>query len=393
MRFIIVGGGVAGITAAMDLARRENADVHVYSDEEYPYYYRPHLTEFLAGTMTMSKLMRRPLSWYTGRGIHVHLGQRVQKIHADSHQIVLPDGTLVEYDKLLLAMGSVPFIPPIKGADKKGVRTWRTLEDTLEMEKAAVTCQDIVVIGGGLLGLEAARGLKTFCSKVTVLEYFPRLLPRQLDVEGAALLQQFVEEMGVEVVTGARTSEFSGDKRVTGVSLADGQHFNAQTILVAAGVRPCTPLAIDAGIQVNKGVLVNHRMETNIPEIYAAGDLAEYEGYTWAIASIAQAQTRIAAANMAGEDKLYDVVTPSTALKIVGINVNSIGLVNPEADAGCREFRPEQQPEGQYKKIVTRDNTIVGAIAINDKILAKQLEQMISNRETVDPDKAMALLA
>ncbi len=392
MRYIIIGGGVAGITAALDLARRKAGDIHVYTEEEYPYYYRPQLTEFLVGTLALNKLLRRSLSWYTGRGIHVHLGERVVGIQPKAKTITLEKGNIVPYDKLLVATGSIPFIPPIKGVDKIGVRTWRTLEDTLELEKAALTCQDVVVIGGGLLGLEAARGLKTFCGQIKILEFFPRLLPRQLDAEGAALLQHFVESLGIDVIVGAKTEEILGNQRVTGVRLQDGQEIPCQTVLMASGVR-CNPqLAEDAGIAVDRGIIVNEYMETSISDIYAAGDTAVYKGYSWAIAPIAQAQARIAVANMLGEIVAYNVVVPSTTLKVVGIDVSSVGIVNPEAGT-CTELRSLKKEQGTYKKIILQNGVIIGSIIINNKSLAKELESMVSNQQKLSEEEAKQLIA
>ncbi len=391
MQFVIVGGGVAGITAAMDLARRELGEVHVYTDEEYPYYYRPMLTEFLAGTVTMDRLLRHPPDWYAERGVQQHLDTKVVKLDPQGKTITLEDGTVVPYDKLLLAMGSLPSLPPIEGIRKPGVYTWRTLEDTLEIEKAAATCSSTVVIGGGLLGLEAARGLRSFCGKVTVLEYFPRLLPKQLDEEGAALLQRFVKSLGLDVVVGARTQEIVGEPRATGVRLKDGQEFPAQTILVAAGVRSNVELAADAGIEVEKGVVVDDHMATSAPDVFAAGDVAVYKGYSWAIAPIAQAQSRVAAANMVGEETVYDVVLPSTTLKVVGIDVASVGMVNPETEE-YEEFRHVDDEAGTYKKIVLRDGTIAGAIIINDKVLARDLEKKIGERAAMTAEEARSII-
>lgn len=390
MRFVIVGGGVAGVTAAMDLARRKAGEVIVYSDEEYPYYYRPQLTEFLAGNLTTSQLIRRPLSWYQDRGIDLRVGAPVTAVDTARKTIAVA-GDNVSYDKLLLAMGSLPFVPPIDGTDKERVLTWRTLDDTLEMEKAAVTCQDIAVIGGGLLGLEASRGLKSFCASITVLEYFPRLMPRQLDEQGARLLQDFVEGLGIDVIVGARTQALIGNGRVTGVQLQDRETLPAQTVVVAAGVRSNAALAADAGIEVDRGIVVDNRMATSAPDVYAAGDVGVYQGYSWAIAPIAQAQARIAAANMVGEDKIYDVVVPSTTLKVVGIDVSSAGLVNP-GDDEVVEVRALDKDAGTYKKIVIRDNVIVGSIVINDRALAKELERRISDQAPMEPEAAQKLV-
>ncbi|HOT93089.1 MAG TPA: FAD-dependent oxidoreductase [Anaerolineae bacterium] len=391
MRFVIVGGGVAGITAALELANRKSGSVEVYSDEEYPYYYRPQLTEFLAGGITLERLLRRDLTWYKGRGIDVYLGCSVTRVDAGAHTITLADGTQVTYDRLLLATGSIPFVPPLPGSDKNGVFTWRTLADTLELERRASACGQTIVLGGGLLGLEAARGLLGFCGNVTVLEFFPRLLPRQLDVEGATLLQQFVESLGIKVVVGAQTEAFLGERAVTGVRLKDGREFPAGLVLVAAGVRCNARLAQEAGLTVDRGIVVDDHMATSAPDIYAAGDVAVYKGYTWAIAPIAQAQGRTAAVNMAGEATPYDVVVPSTTLKVVGIDVSSVGMVNPETE-DYTEIRAFDAEARTYKKIVLHDGRIVGSIVINDKKLAKDLEDRIARRETLTPDQAQALL-
>ena len=289
-------------------------------------------------------------------------------------------------------MGSLPFVPPIPGSDKQGIFTWRTLADSLAFEKAAVMCHRTLVLGGGLLGLEAARGLLGFCSKVTVLEYFPRLLPRQLDIEGATLLQSFVESLGIEVIVGAQTEAFLGDEHVTGVRLKDGREFPARTVLVAAGVRSNAQLAASAGIEVARGVVVDDYMATSVPDIYAAGDVAVYKGYSWAIAPLAQAQGRVAAANMAGVETIYDVVVPSTTLKVVGIDVSSVGIVNPEEE-GFTELKRLDKDAGTYKKIILRDGIIVGSIVINDKLFAKELEKKIAARTPMTVEEAETLLA
>ncbi len=392
MRFVIVGGGVAGITAALELGNRRLGTVAVYSDETYPYYYRPQLTEFLAGGITLERLLRRDLAWYKGRGIDVYLGRSVTRVAPDAKKITLVDGTRVEYDKLLLATGSVPSVPPLKGVEKSGVFTWRTLADTLELEQAASFCGKTVVLGGGLLGLEAARGLLGFCGAVTVLEFFPRLLPRQLDVEGATVLQRFVESLGIRVVVGAQAEEVLGDQMVTGLRLKDGREFPAGLVLVAAGVRCQARLAQEAGLTVDRGIVVDEYMATSAPDIYAAGDAAVFKGYSWAIAPIAQAQGRIAALNMAGEATAYDVVVPSTTLKVVGIDVSSVGMVNPET-ADYIEIRASETEANSYRKIVLHDGKIVGSIIINNKVLAKNLENRIAQREAMTPDQARALLA
>ncbi len=392
MRYVIVGGGVAGITAAMDLARRKLGEVIVYSDEEYPDYYRPHLTEFLAGNLPMSRLLRRPLSWYQDRGIDLRLGKRVTALNPAQKTITV-DGNGVGYDKLLLATGCLPFVPPINGADQHRVLTWRTLEDTLRMEKAATTCREIAVIGGGLLGLEAARGLKSYCANVSVLEFFPRLMPRQLDETGSRLLQDFVESLGINVIVGARTEEILGNGQITGVQIQGGRIVPAQTVVVAAGVRANATLAAEAGLTVDRGIVVDERMTTSDPDIHAAGDTSVFRGSNWAIAPIAQAQARVAAANMAGDESLYDVVVPATTLKVVGIDVSSAGFVNPEDGDAATEIRKLDHEAGTYRKIVLRGSVIIGSIVINDRQLAKELGNAISSGQSMTPEEAQSLIS
>ncbi len=392
MRSVIVGGGVAGISAAMDVARRGLGEVIVLSDEAYPYYYRPQLTEFLAGNLTLERLIRRPLPWYQERGIDIRLGTRASKLVPDAKTVILDGGSEIGYDRLLLAMGSAPIVPPVKGADKEGVYTWRTLEDTLAMEKMATMCQDIIVMGGGLLGLELARGLRGFCSDITVLEYFPRLMPRQLDEDGARLLQQFVSSQGIKVVVGAQIDALTGQEHVTGAHLVDGREFGANAVVVAAGVRPSATIAKDAGIMVDRGIVVDEHMATSVPDVYAAGDVASFKGYSWAIAPIAQAQARVAAANIAGEPLTYDAVVPSTTLKVIGIDVSSVGLVNPE-NSDYLEVRALDQDLGTYRKIVIHDGTIVGSIVINGRKLAQDLEAKIAARAAMTVDEARAMIS
>lgn len=391
MRFVIIGAGVAGFTAAMDLARRKVGEVIVFSDEPFPYYYRPQLTRFLAGELPLKRLIRRPLYWYWERGIDLRVGSPVEEIDPVAKTVRVL-GRAVSYDRLLIATGSRPFVPPIPGVDKAGVLTWRTLEDTIEITRAAFTSQDLVVIGGGLLGLEAARGLRGTCKRLTVLEYFPRLLPRQLDLEGATLLQHLIEEMDIRVVTSARVKALTGDQTVSGVELASGEILSAQAVIIAAGVRCHSHLAKQAGIAVDQGIIVDEYMHTNVPDIYAAGDVAVYRGQNWALATIAQAQGATAAANMAGESTPYKAVIPATSLKVAGVDVTSIGLVNPQAEDGATEIRALDHTEKIYRKIVLQDGVIVGAILVNDNQLAKELENRVAGHETLSHREAEALI-
>lgn len=394
MHYVIIGSGVAGITAALELSRRQAGPVDVYTDEPHTYYYRPQLSHFMAGEISLDELLKRSPEWYAQKGIQLHLNTPVRQLDPDRKQLFLADGTPVAYDRLLIAAGSLPLVPRMEGATKAGVFTWRTLSDALAIKERAARSRQAVVIGGGLLGLEAAHGLHKAGLDVTVLEFFPRLLPRQLDQDGATVLQQLIERLGLRVAVGAETQELLGDEEVTGVRLKDGREFPAQLVVVAAGVRCNVALAAGTALAVERGVVVDEHMATNLPDIYAAGDIASFQGRTWAIAPVAQAQGRIAAANMAGEPLVYQAAPPSTTLKIVGLDLTSVGMTQPEPEeAGYVETRQTDIAAGRYKKLVLKEGRLVGAIVIGDKVLAKKLEGMVEEKTPLTVEEVQLVIS
>lgn len=395
MKCVIIGSGVAGMSAALDLAKAEGVEVELYTDEAHPYYYRPQVTNFLAGVMPLERVFLHPLSWYEERGVHMHLASPVVRLEPDQKRIILEDGTAVTYDKLLLTTGSCPFVPPIEGVEKAGVFTIRTLADALAIKDYAPHCTQGLVVGGGLLGLEAARALKGMGLEVTIVEFMPRLMPMQLDTEGAAILQGFVEVQGYHVFLGTAAKAVLGADKVESILLSNGETVPAQIMVVAAGVRPNSRLAQEAGLTIDRGILVDERMRTSAPDVYAAGDVARFEGICWAIVPTAQAQARIAAANILGEEIRYENLAPVTALKVVGIDVNSMGVINPP-DASYAAFQHTAADASVYRKIILRqegsDSVIVGSITINDKLLARKLSALIEQRASMTPEEAQGLV-
>lgn len=392
MRHVIVGNGVAGVTAAIELARREAGEILIYGSEPYPYYYRPRLPHFLAGEISQEQLYVHPLSWYERRGIQVYTGTTVVRLEPDRKQVVLDDGRTVPYDRLLLATGAYSFVPPFEGSEKRGVFALRTLDDALAIRQYAGRCQQAVVIGGGLLGLEAARALSRLGLEVTVLEYSGYLLPRQLDAPGAALLQQQIEQMGIRVALQADTRAILGDDEAKGVALKDGREFPAQLVLIATGVRCNVALAADAGLAVDRGVIVDASMATSAPNVYAAGDAASFQGRSWGIIPVALAQAAVAAANMAGAREQYREVTPTNTLKIAGIDLLSVGTVQPQ-DKGSCELRSASPDGRRYVKLVLQHDTLAGAIVIGDRTLGRKLEALVAERTRMRREEAEALLA
>jgi len=282
-------------------------------------------------------------------------------------------------------------VPPIAGATKQGVQTLRTLEDALRLCEGARSCGQIVIVGGGLLGLDVAVSLRHWGCQITVLEALPRLLPRQLDPEGAAMLQHLIEERGIQVIVGDLCDEVLGEGSVTGVRLRSGRELAACLLLILAGVRPNTALASEAGLPCQRGILVNERMQTSLPDIYAVGDCAEFGGHVWGIIPAALAQARVAGSQIAGaKDVVYEDIVPSTTLKVSGIDLTSLGEVNPEAE-GAQEYRYVDQERGIYKKLVVRDGRVVGAILLGDRADLQAVNRLVTDRMDVS-DVAQRLL-
>jgi nitrite reductase (NADH) large subunit len=371
--FAIVGGGVAGVTAARALATTSpNDEVHIFSAEPYPYYPRPYLWRFIAGEMEQEDLYFQPLSWYEEKGIRFHMDARVAAVDADEHRLRLSGGDDVTYDRLLLANGARPFVPPFKGTDKKGVFTLRTLDDARAIKEYAARVSQAVVIGGGLLGLETARALQDAGPAVRVIEIADYLLPRQLDQEGAQVLRALLEEQGLELTTGAVVEAVLGDGRAESVRTEDGRVVEGELVLFSAGIRCRVKLAREAGLEVNRGVVVDEQMRTSAEDVFAAGDVAEFKGKVYGIIPPAIEQAEIAAANMIDVgSEVYTGTLTTTTLEVAGARVTSLGEYNPgEGDAvggpSFRVLRRADAGRGRYRKFVLRDGRVIGAILVNE---------------------------
>jgi len=377
-RYVIVGNGVAAVTAAQSIVRADpGASVHVFGAELYPYYRRPRLWEFIAGQVEQDALIFRSPDWYAERGIHLHLGVRATALDPAACRLVLSGGSTVEYERLLLAMGARPFVPPCEGTDKEGVFTLRALEDALAIRMYAQKVSTAVVIGGGLLGLETARALRTAGLDVTVVEFAPYLLPRQLDAEGAEVLQSLLEAQGLRIVTGGATEAILGGERADGVRLKDGRKVPGELVLFSTGIRSEVALAQTAGLEVNRGVVVDGQLQTSAEDVFAAGDVAEFEGRVYGIIPAAIEQARVAAANMVVPGSAtYTGTLPATTLKVAGAELASLGESTAEGDEYI-QLRHADVGTGLYRKFVLRAGRIVGAILLNDEERVRPITQLI----------------
>lgn len=367
MKIVIIGNGIAGLSAAEEIRKMDQLEsIVILSQEEVHTYHRTKLSHYLSKDFTTEEVLIHPPEWYEEKNIQVLLGRKVLKIHPDLHTLELDDGSTLEYDKLLLANGSSSFIPPVTGSESKGVFALRSLEDAKSIQTVARNAKHAVVIGGGLLGLEGANALRELGLEVTVVEFFPRLLPRQMDEEASLVVKDIVEGQGIRLLLGAQVEEILGNP-VEACRLKDGTLIPADLVLFSAGVRSNVQLAKDAGIQVDRAVLVNEFMETNVKNIYAAGDVAEFNGMSFNIWPISMEQGKIAGLNMLGERVAYQAITPSNMLQIFQAKAFSAGDLE-------KHTRTETlHEENRFIKLFFQEGIFTGFILIHDVSLAVKL--------------------
>ena len=377
IRAVIVGGGIAGISAAESLrAASPTAEITLVSNEAELPYYRLNLTRYLAGEIGEQDLPIHAASWYEEQKIRLMLGTEVSTIHLDEHTVALQSGEKLPFDRLLLTAGAHPFIPPIPGADREGATALRTVEEARQILTACRAGAKCVCIGGGLLGLETAGALARQGADVTLLEGFGWLLPRQLNERAGEILSQYVLGTGIKLRTKAITKEIVGDGRVRGICLEDGSTISTDLVVIATGIRPNSHLARRVGLEVNQGVVVDNLLRTSHPDVYAAGDVAEYHGQVYGVWGPSQYQGSIAGMNMAGGCVEFGGVPRSNTLKVLGLDLFSIGQFNPQ-DASFRTF--DEEADGRYCRFVFRDNRLVGAVLLGNTKLAATVKQAVES--------------
>jgi nitrite reductase (NADH) large subunit len=378
MRYLIAGGWAAGTTAAQHLRKFDlSSEITVVDAESVAYYPRPDLIEYLAGRKSKDQLIVHGASWYGENRITLISGRRIMHVHAIEHEVTLDDGTVISYDKLLLANGASPFVPPLPGADQAGVFTLRTLDDADALLARIVPGATVVVVGGGLLGLEAARALAERGMKATIIEFAGRLLPNQLDERSAEMLVEHLQASGITALLGAESQQIvSGEHGATGVLLKDGRLAQGEFILFSTGVRPNVTIAQEAGIAIGRGIQVNDSMQTSAPDVYAAGDVVEHRGRVYGIVPPCLEQARVAAQNMVSPGTAtYEGSIMSSSLKTCGIDVLSMGNINPTQEQHVQVI--QAQGQHAYRKVVLENGIIVGVILYGTMNGARQLQQAL----------------
>ena len=362
-RYLIIGSGIAGMTAAETIRENDpNGSITLVTDEETPFYNRIRLCDFIAGELPPSELMDTPPEWYDEKNIDLKLATRIKRLDTHLGVAVTHGGEALAWDKVLISTGGTPHMPDIQGSRKKGVFTLRTLADAKRIRFHAPEAQNVAIIGGGLLGLEAGNALIKQGKKVTILEYAHRILPRQLDAKGAELLMEKMVARGFHFHTGVAAREFTGEDAVTGVITSTGTIIPADMVLVSAGIRPDTRVAQTAGIECTHGVPINDIMETQTPGVFAAGDCATFNGTIHGIWATGIDQGRIAGLNMSGRTTRYIEPAFATMLKVTGIHLGSVGDVDPDGAHDSVVY----EGKGVYKKAVFDENRLTGCQMLGD---------------------------
>lgn len=381
---VIVGNGMAAARLVDELAKTAlgRYAVAVIGDEPRLAYNRVLLSSVLAGETASHEIELRPAAWWRDRGVTVKYGSVVSEIDVGRRELKIAGEESIEFSRLVLATGSAPLRLNVPGADLSGVHTFRDSRDVDLLLTLAAKKKRVVVVGGGLLGLEAAYGLAKAGAPVTLVHLMDRLMERQLDAPAAALLKSLVERKGIQILLNASTARIHGEASVKAVELADGRRIEADAVIFAAGIRPNTHLAKDAGISVNRGIVVDDQLQTSVPNIFALGECAEHRGICYGLVEPAYEQGRVLARHLAARDAAYQGSVVATNLKVSGVSVFSAGDFMGGAD-GSEAILLNDIRRGTYKKLVIADGQLTGAVLIGDVTDALWYLELIRSRQPI----------
>ena len=388
MKLVVVGNGMAGMRTVEELLKiaPDIYDITVFGDEPYPNYNRIMLSPVLANEQTIDDIILNTREWYAEHNIMLYTSARINKIDRKNRVVYAEDGTSAEYDRLLIATGSKPFMPPIPGKELDGVLGYRDIKDTNDMIAAAKTHKYAVVIGGGLLGLEAANGLKIQGMEVTVVHKNEWLLETQLDKTAGKMLQKNLEAKGLNFLLQKNTKLILGNEqgRVKAVRFTDGLEIAADLLVVAVGIRPNFALAESAGIYCDKGIVVNDTMQTYDPRIYAVGECVAHRGISYGLVAPLFEMAKVCATHLANFGiGLYKGSVTSTKLKVTGIDLFSAGDFAPNDEDGREEIVLHDAVGGVYKKLVIKNDKIIGSVLFGDTADGSWYFQMLRDGKAI----------
>lgn len=391
MKLVLVGNGLAGMRCLEDLLDMapDRYDVTVIGEEPWGNYNRIMLSPVLSGDKTIDDIMLHPHAWYADKNIRFIAGDPAVRIDRPRKQVYTEKGLMVDYDRLILATGSKPFIPPVNGANLDGVISFRDIYDVNKMLEYCKAKQNAVVIGGGLLGLEAAYGLKQRGMNVTVLHLMNRIMERQLDAKASQMLRHSIEQKGISIITEANTEALLADDHghVKQVRLKDGTVLDADLVVFAVGIRPNMALAQSAGLRCNRGVLVNDTMQTYDPSIYAVGECIEHRNQTFGLVEPLWGQAFICASHLAEHGSLtFKAPIVPTQLKVSGCDVFSAGRIDLESAEPAEDFEDivlNDEKRQIYKRIIIQKDKVVGAVLFGDTEDGAWYAELISDQTAI----------
>jgi nitrite reductase (NADH) large subunit len=387
-QLVVVGNGMAGVACVEQILKhRHNFEITIFGDETHVNYNRILLSMVLAGEKSADDIVLNDIDWYRRNSIRTRLGVRIESIDRDRRVVIDADGHSTSFDNLILATGSSAFIPPIPGVEKNNVYVFRTLDDTRALlERAHKGCR-AVVIGGGLLGLEAARGLQLRGCEVSVVHLMETLMERQLDPTGGAYLQRKIESLGIRVLLPKQTQALLGNGRVNGLRFASGEELEADLVVIAAGIKPNVDLARRAGLDVRRGIVVNDHMTTSDPQIHAVGECTEHRGHTFGLVAPLMEQGKVLAAAITGDEgPAFTGSTSATKLKIMGVEIFSAGSID-ESSPGVETVRYEDPSLGVYKKLLLKNNRLQGVILVGDVSEERRYMEWLRQETNLTPHR------
>lgn len=364
-KVVIVGGCIAAKEAANAIRKTDlSYDVTIISSEDYLPYYRPMLSRAIGQDLAKSRLYLAPESWYKEHDVEIVLSTEITKVLPDENKVIASNGDVYDYNDLIIATGARNFIPMPNATDMGGVLSIRDYDDVMELRSLLPKAKNAVVIGSGLLGLEAAWELKERNINVTILERNSHALSNQLDEEAADFLTEHMAEKGVTLACNRSIEEIKGDEHVTSITCTSGEEYPCDLLLFSTGIIPNTDLVKDTDIETDRGIIVDEHMRTNIPNIYAAGDVAQNEYKNSGIWVPAMEMGKVAGSNLVGKTTSYKPLFTSTMLTAFGVKIFSIGNISNETDTTTESIVDPRKRF--FKKIFAKDGILVGAILIGD---------------------------
>ena len=392
-KLVMIGNGMAGVRTVEEILKLapDQFDITIFGKEPHPNYNRIKLSTLLQGDTNFNDIIMNPLDWYEKNNINLYTGEAVTEINTEDKTVFTDAGRKVEYDELIIATGSNSIILPIPGAEIEGVTGFRDIDDCEKMIKVSGSYKKAAVIGGGLLGLEAARGLLNLGMEVKVIHLMADLMERQLDPTASGMLKKELEAQGMEFLMEKQTIQILGDDRVTGLRFKDGSEIDVDLVVMAIGIRANTAVAKESGIYSNRGIVVNDFMETNIPNVYAVGECAEHREIVYGLVAPLYEQGKVLAARLCGKESApYQGSVTGTGLKVSGVDLYSAGEI--QDDETTKAIKVHNEFDGVYKKILIRDNNIVGIVLYGDTNYSNKLFRILSKKEDISGMTSVSLL-